>query len=1164
MIALSLSLQAARSSELEGKSMKNLAVLAAGLALSASTLFGQTLGAVTGRVTDPSASAIPGATITLTNVSTNAVRNTVSTDDGDYTLPSVPPGIYNLKVEHSGFATATSNNIEVQVQQTVRADFSLKIGQITESVEVSAAADMLQTENASVGTVISNKGVTELPLNGRNYLGLVALSANVNTLSASSGQAGSRQGGDRASQSISAGGQRIMFDYFTLDGVNNTDPDFNTYITQPSIDAIQEFKVQTGIYPAEFGHEATQINVLTKSGGNAYHGALFDFVRNDKFDAIPYAFGTVHPKKSPFKWNDYGFEIDGPVRIPKVFDGRNRLFFMANDEWRQQRAHGQANYTLPTAAEEAGDLSALTATIYDPETGGSTGATKTPFQGNLIPKSRLDPISQKFLKYYAAAALPTLTNNYPFINSSPVNRDGFTLRMDYVESSKSQWTGRYSWGDENQSTVGLGGVGSKILVNYEQYLGSNTRTLTPHLVNEARYGYSRLFNSIGTLSAFNVDVVGDLAIPGLQSGLPSTWGIPAISFTGDGFSGIGDNSDGPYVIQNNNLQVVDNVSWIRGKHTFRFGFEYNRQNFNQIGNQFSRGNFVFQPNATQSPTHTGGDAFAEFLLGDLYQSTVAVAIANAEYQRNVEAAFIDDTWKIAPKVTLSLGLRYELTPPWTDQLGDNFTVALPKLYFGPQAPQSQWPYFVRQGNCTDPYHGLSINWTDTTGKAGSSATPPPICSNGAYPDALMNTQYKDFAPRIGISWSPDSKLVVRTGFGVFYNQDIGNAIFDMARNIAGRVTQTSGQNGGTVGVPNLFYSNAVPGGGGAVAQIPPPYAFVAALDHRTSYTMQYLLNIQRQVGQNWMFEVGYLGTMSHHLYGFQDANQAIPYGYLGDGKSTPVSTRLPYLNYGVIQLVHDGGNGNYNGMSLKATRRFNSGVSVISSYTWSKSIDNTSGIRTQGGDTLFPQNSDCLACERGLSSFDVRHRAVTSILYDLPVGAGKRLKVTNAFANAIIGGWQTGGILTLQSGVPGTLSIGGVDNAATSDGGYDRPVSNGVSPYLDSPTPSRWLNLAAFREAAPGFFGNVGRNTIQGPGIFNMDLEIHKQFRLPKEGHLLQFRLETFNTLNHPNWGMPNLNILSGAAQPGHPGTDAHGNFGVVNGTSTSMRQVQLGLKYSF
>jgi len=1126
----------------------------------------QTLGEITGRVTDASSAAVPGSTITLTSVATNAVRATVSTDAGDYTFPSVAPGFYSVKTEHPGFKTATTNNVEVQVQQTVRLDITLQVGQVSESVEVSATADLLQAENASIGTVVENKGVTELPLNGRQYLNLVSLSANVNTLAPASGQAGSREGGDRASQSISAGGQRIMFDYFTLDGVTNTDPDFNTYVVLPSIDAIQEFKVQTGVYPAEFGHEASQINVLTKSGGNNYHGALFEFVRNDHFDAVGYAFGTVHPNKAPFKWNDYGFEVDGPVRIPKLFNGRNRLFFMANDEWKAQRQNSQANYTLPTAVEEAGNLGALSATIYDPSTGGATGATKTPFPGNVIPSNRLDPISQKFLNYYAAATLPTATLNYPLFVSSPNNRDGFTLRMDFVESSKSQWTGRYSWGDENQSSTGLGGVGSKILTNYEQYLGSNTRSITPSLVNEARFGYTRLFNSIGTLSAFNVNVVQALGVPGLQPGAPATWGIPAISINGDGFSGIGDNTDGPYVIQNNSLQAVDNVSWIKGKHTFRFGFEFTRQNFDQVGNQFSRGNFVFQPNATQSPTHTGGDAFAEFLLGDLYQSTVAVAIASANYQRNTEAAFFDDTYKIAPKLTLSLGLRYELTPPWVDQLGNDFTVALPKLFFGPQAPQSQWPFFVRQGTCTNPYQGLAINWTNTAGVAGSQANPAPVCSNGMYPDALMQTHYKDFAPRIGISWSPDSKLVVRAGFGIFYNQEIGNSVFDMARNIAGRVTQTSGQNGGAIGVPNLFYSNAVPGGSGAVAQIPPPYSYVDALDHKTSYTMQYLVNVQRQFGRNWVIEGGYLGTLSHHLYGFQDANQAIPFGYLGNGTSTPVSTRLPYLNYGVIQLVADGGNANYNSFSLKATRRFGQGLSVISSYTFSKSIDDTSGIRVQGFDTLFPQNSDCIQCERGLSSFDVRHRMVTSVLYDLPLGKGKRLNIANPVLNTVVGGWQTGGILTMQSGVPGTLGIGGVDNAATSDGGYDRPVAvAGVSPYLSNPVPSRWLNPGAFTEAPPGFFGNVGRNTIQGPGIINIDAEVHKQFKMPfKENHVLQFRIEAFNAINHPNWGMPNLNILSGAAFAGQPGTNAHQNFGVITGTQTGMRQLQLGLKYSF
>jgi hypothetical protein len=276
-------------------------------------LAGQTLGEITGRVSDPSGAGVPGANLTLVNTSTNAIRQAVTSDDGFYDFPSVPPGVYTLRTEHSGFKTATSTSVTVQVQQSVRLDFTLEVGQITESVQVEAAADLLQSENATVGTVVDSKIITEAPLNGREYLNLVAMTPNVSNFAPPAGQAQSRQGGDRANQSISAGGNRIVFDYFTLDGVNNTDPNFNTYIVLPSIDALQEFKVQTGVYPAEFGHGATQINVLTKSGGNAFDGALFDFVRNDKFDASPFSFTAVHQPISPFKWNDYGFEVDGPV-----------------------------------------------------------------------------------------------------------------------------------------------------------------------------------------------------------------------------------------------------------------------------------------------------------------------------------------------------------------------------------------------------------------------------------------------------------------------------------------------------------------------------------------------------------------------------------------------------------------------------------------------------------------------------------------------------------------------------------------------------------------------------------------------------------------------------------------------------------------------------------
>ena len=1103
---------------------------------------GQTFGEITGRVNDPSGAGVPNAVLTLTNTSTNAVRQTGSTGDGDYSFPSVPPGTYIVKATHPGFKVEISNNIAVQVQQTIRLDLTLQVGQVSESIEVSATANQLQAENATVGTVISNASITQLPLNGREYLNLVALTSNADTLSPPAGQAQSRQGGDRANQSISAGGNRIFFDYFTLDGVNNTDFDFNTYVVLPSIDAIQEFKVQTGVYPAEFGHEATQINVLTKSGGNVYHGSLFEFVRNDDFDATPFAFTANHPNKSPFKWNDYGFELDGPVVIPKLFNGRNRLFFMANDEWLVQRQDAQAVYSVPTSAMFQGNFSAYPTTIYQPGTG-------IPFPNNTIPASQISPISQGLLNYYPAATLPGYVNNYTQLNSSPFNRDGFVLRMDFVESAKSQWTGRYSWGSEVQKTGGLSITGTKVTTGYEQYLGSNTRVLSPNIVNEARFGYTRIFNAISTADAFQVNTVGTLAIPNLTAGAPVQWGVPSMAFTGDGFSGLGDSSDDPYQIADNSAQLVDNLSWIKGKHTFKFGFEYNRQNFDTLGNQFLRGQFTFQPNATQSSTHTGGDAFAEFLLGDMYNSTVAAADAVANFQRNAYAAFVDDTWKITPKLTLSLGLRYELTPPFVDQLNNLFSIVIPHIYNVSNAPASQQPYFIRQGNCSNPYTAnppLSFIWAVT----------PAVCSNGQEDSALQKVRYNDFAPRVGIAYSPDSKTVIRVAWGRFFVQDNGNSMyFDMARNVGVRLTLTS-----NLGQPSLTWANAVtpPGANGQPTAFPAPYGYVASYDHFTGYADQYLANVQRQIGSNWTLEVGYLGSESHHLYGFQNANMGVP-GTVGSAIS-----RLPWVDFGVIQLVADGVNANYNSLAFKITKSFSHGMSLISSYTYSKSIDDSSGIRVQGYDTLFPQNSYCIECDRGLSAFNVPQRWVSSVLYELPIGRGKPLNITNPALNAIIGGWQTGGTMTLQSGVPVNLTIGGVDNSST-DEGYDRPYYVSGSVNAASQTTGDWYNRAAFVEAPPGQFGNVGRNTATAPGIFALDAELHKAWQMPfNEHHQLTLRFEAFNVLNHPDWGEPNPNVLAGAALPGQPSTAARSGFGVISGTAVAMRQLQLGLKYTF
>jgi hypothetical protein len=1153
---------------------------------SAARLSAQTAGVVSGHVSDTTGAAIPQATITLKNVATSGVRSTVTTGAGDYTFPDVPPGIYNISAKHAGFKTDTSNNVEVQVQQSVRLDFTLQVGEVTQTIEVAASAVLLQAENATLGTVIENAAVNELPLNGRNYLSLVALTSNANTLAPASGQASARMGTDRATQSISVGGQRIMWDYYTLDGVNNTDPDFVTYVTLPSLDGIQEFKVQTGVYSAEFGHEATQVNVVTKSGTNTYHGAMYDFIRNNTADANPYWFPynaaplTVYP----FKWNDYGFELDGAIRIPKLYNGRNKFFFMVDDEWRKIRQTNLGSATLPSPAIAGGNFTGFTTaagvpvTIYDPATGDANGFGKTPFLNNTV--HPIAPQSTALLKYLGTSTTPFYSNgsvvaNYGYTTTGPQDRQGLTVRGDYIQSQKLQFAFRYSSGNESILSTGFMGAGSKIITNYYQYMGSNTWTLTPHIVNEARFGYTHFFNSLGLLSAYTTDVVDGLGIPGLSGGAPSTWGIPDVAFNSGpagttksiwgAAGGLGDRGgDGPYVLTDPTWQIVDNISWMKGKHALRFGFEYNRQTFNQLGNQFSRGQFSSEPISTAlqsgtvgSATLSGGDALADFLLGDLYQATTAVAVANANYVRNVWAFYGDDTYKLTPKLTISAGLRYELTPPWNDTLGNDFNInvqVMPKLGdISTTYPQSQWPFYVRQGNCapSDVYSGLSIRWITTLG-------PAPVCSNGLLPNGpLLDTQYLNFAPRFGIAYSPDAKTVIRTAYGIFYTQDIGNAYFDMARNIAGRVTYTNTDSAsGIFGNSSLTWANATPGAsGGAIANLPPSTAFANAVSHKTSYTQQYLLNIQRQVGQNWSFEAGYQGALSRHLYGFKNANVATPYGYIGSGTATTVAFRTPFANMGGIQYVHDWGTANYNAFSIKATRRFSKGLSVIASYTLGKSLDETSGVRSQGNEQLFPQNNECLYCDYGRSAFDVHNRIVGSALYQLPIGPGKLVPVNNKAINAVIGGWQIGGIFTHQTGAVGYPLLG-YDNASIANpgGNMDRPNVTGTSPYLSGSARSLnvWVNKAAYTPAAPGLYGNVHRGSYTGPGLTNLDASLHKQFLMPyNEKHQLSIRFEAFNALNHPNWSNPTLTYSSST-------------FGRIGGNTGSMRQLQLAAKYQF
>jgi hypothetical protein len=1096
--------------------------------------FSQTFGEITGEVRDAQGALVPAAEVSVTNIATNVSRATVSNDAGIYSFPALPPGTYSLRVSKPGFKTFTRGDIVLQVQQNARIDVVLTVGEVSETVEVVGAAELLSTENATVGTVIENKRIVELPLNGRNYLQLVSLAPNVSFGFGSAGQAGSRQGGERSTQNIAVSGQRSYFNAFTLDGVNNTDPNFNTYVIQPSIDALQEFKVQTGVYPAEFGHQATQINVSTKPGTNEFHGTVFEFLRNDKLDAKNYAFTTARPPKDPFKWNQYGFTLGGPVWIPKVFHGRDRLFFMANYEAFRQRRQVQSTYNLPSSAMRTGDFSELLAggtTIHDPNTRTVSGSdvTAEPFPGNIIPADRIHPISARLLEFYPEPNLPnaTLVRNRQQAVGRPIDKDQFILRMDFAESSNSQWFGRYSWGDENQLNEALKLNGFQVLTNVEQYMGSNVRVFSPATVNEFRFGYTRFFNSAGRELAFKRDVVTELGIPGLKGGEPVTWGIPSISVSG--FSGFGDDSEGPYANDNNSLQFIDNFSWIRGRHSIRFGGELRKDKYDQIGNQFARGSFLFENDATAIVTggaKQGGHSFADFLLGYSRRSEAAVSIAEADFRNLSGALYIDDVWKVSQKVTVNVGLRYEITPPWEDQTGRLFTAAIP---FEDRVPMvadlSRHPYFLRQGS-GDPLEGVNIVWPNIE-----------VRRDGSLGNRLVKTDYSDWAPRLGITWNPTPKWVIRSGFGMFYSQDTGNPRFDMARNLAGRTRFEADAR-------NLYtFDTAFTGLVGAKATVPRPYSFSNKYDRSTPYTVMYMLNVQREVAGGTLIELGYMGNQSHHLEQLRAVNEELP-------GTSPHLERTPYVEFGRIQLVDNSGNGSYHGLAAKVTKRYSAGLTFLAGYTWSKAIDNGSAIRTHDGDTLFPQNSNCLSCDRALSSFHTAHRLVTSVLYDLPVGRGRPVGIDNAVLNHVAGGWQIGSIVTYQTGFPLTI-VTGTDQSNTG-AGFDRPNATGIDPVLprSEQTTARFFNTDAFVKQPFGTFGNVGRNTLIGPRIFQWDATAHKNFNFT-ERHYLQFRWELFNAPNHPNWGNPNSNRNSNG-------------FGTIGGTRTNMRQMQLALKFVF
>jgi hypothetical protein len=1109
--------------------MRSVALLLA----AAAVIFGQTYGGVSGTVFDPSKSPLSGASVTLTSVSTGQKRQALTTEAGAFSIPFVPPGEYEASVAMTGFKTATRKNIPVQIDVVSRLDFAMELGQVTESVEVVGDALLLNADNASVGTVIENKRIIELPLNGRNWLQMVALSPNVSAEQRASGHVDSRQGGERGRQSISIAGQRQFFNRYTLDGVENTDVNYNTYVVRPSIEALEEFKIQTGIYSAEFGRATSQINATTKQGGNAYHGAVFHFLRNDKLDAKEW--GQIGDK-NPFRRNQYGFVWNGRVI-------RDRLFFLSNFEGTRDTKTFQGFANVAPTPWRNGDFSGQAATIFDPSTrtftttnGVERAVSAQPFPNNQIPVARLHPIARKLLEFYPEATVPgqNIVQNYVRQRNRPLNSDQFTQRFDFNERPSSQWFGRFSVGDEFERRIENfpqqeGGVQVRVW----QVMAANTRVLSSNVVNEARFGYNRFDSDLILRYAYERDVTKELGIRGLVSPPSNGWGTPAIQL-GSGLTSFGESGNGPWIYRNRTMQFLDNLSIVKGKHNLRMGFELRRDIYNAQGNTVPRGRFYYNGLLTIAPggRAQAGNLFADYMLGLNQRSERALGLAAADLRAISYYGYVEDTWKLTPKLTLNLGLRYEWTPSWTEPNDRIMNIQM----FG-WAPGSRTPIMTRPGD-GNFYDGVEFRFADVI---------PIQTGDDKLGRATIRTDKNDFAPRIGIAWAPTAKWTLRAGAGIFFTQDQGNPRFDIARNLAGRGDFTSSDQR-----PNSFLDDpwreerqgftCTGWTGNCVGQ---PFVLGNVNNRRTPYVGQWLLNIQRQVGNHTALEVGYLGNVGRRLERLRSTNE--PYLRTGLTDTSSVQSRRPFPVYGIIQQVDNVVNANYHAASLKVTRRLSSGLTLLAGYTWAKAIDDSSGIRSSSGEQSIAVYDWDLRRERGLSQFHTGHRFVSSVLYEVPFFSG-----APRLAKAAFGGWQVSGILTFSTGNPVRVGAIGDTNAIGGEGNY--PDATGISPFAGAGTAQKFWNIAAFDITNPELrfrFGNVGRHVLIGPGFGQLDGSVMKNFRLPVEGHTLQFRWEMFNATNHPNWNVPGSDVRNAAT------------FGLIT-TARTMREMQVGLKYLF
>src|SRR5215469_2951062 len=1078
---------------------------------TAATVFGQSESAsVVGTVTDSSGASIPAAAVSIRDTRTNASFTAQTAQDGNYTSPPLRPGSYQVSVEAPGFSRMVQT-LNLDVDQHARLDFALKPGQLTETVTVESNAAMLDTQSSELGNVRTTQAINDLPLNGRNFVMLTYLAPG--TSSSGTGYTMARGASNQLGlQGVSVNGVRNGDNVYIFDGIHAQDNEYGAMILLPPQDAIQEFKMQNSGRDATTGRAGGGlINLVTKSGGNDFHGTAFEFFRNSDLDARNF----FDPQQIPaFHQNQFGASLGGRIK-------RDTTFFFV-DIQKAYTIQGQSFLqTVPTDLERQGIFTQLKSLIYNPSTTQNVNGaiTRQSFPNNTIPQSMFNSIGQTIVNLFPHQNLPGLANNYSFSPPRVLYPTQGDVRIDHRFSDSDQLFARGS-----NSTSGdiinpgyfpqyAGGpifpgiyttTGNQVVVGY-------THVFSPALLSEFRAGYSRIDNT-GVNFNQGSNFMDQVGIPGID-GYGYQWQAVGV-FAITGLDQVGGTGNIPFVKATNNYQYGFHFTWLHDRHTIKWGYDLYRRGMNTVQMGAPSGSFSFTGQFTQNPASPSGTGIglADAFLG-LDASRSLSVWQETGTRRWEHGLFVQDDYRVTNKLTLNIGLRYEYVTPWTEihnRLA-NFLPALNNVF--------------------------------------------PVGSQQVPQDTMYDPNHADLGPRFGFAYQLTSKTVVRGGYGLFYDftsesvNSLGNNNAPFAGNLL--IANNTGANPSVANAITPLSQGFLPY---------QPIGQFATAGTSVSYfprndpdmtIQQRNLSIQQQLTSDTVLTVAYVGTRGEHLTIYPNINQPVP------GPGAANSRRL-YPNFGSITAVYHGSDSYYNAMQVAVERRFSHGLAFLLSYAWGHSIDIIS--TTAGGGV---QNPLCLACDRGPSDFDIRQNLTLSWSYELPIGKGKLLgRNWEGVKQAAFGGWKLNSIDSFYSGSPFSVTSG--TNTLGAGAGTQR--ANVVGDWhVANPGPSEWFNPAAF--ATPGLYqyGNSGRNIIVGPGTRQVDLSLFKNIPLPREGMRMEFRAETFNLFNHPQFNNPNENgATATAAAIGIPTSGTLNYAGNPAFFQRTSRQIQLALKLYF